>query len=91
MAKHVHAAGAVERAATALSKRGHKTGVSRTDYILHLQRPSSEKTWCGRLASKVNAYLSDYVSPYAPEEEEQTCRACVKARNRAGKIAAEKA
>jgi hypothetical protein len=70
-----------------MTQRDHKTRPSGADYVLHLPRPGYQIfVWCGRKRADVNSYLDGYVSPYAPEEEEQTCRACVKARDFAGKI-----
>lgn len=71
-----------------MTKRDHKTSVSGSNYVVHLPRPApyTDYVWCGRIRSAVNSYPGDYVSPYAPEEEEQTCLACIKTRALAGKI-----
>lgn len=64
-----------------MTKRDHKTSVTGADYVMHLPRPGYPLlVWCGRTRAAVNSYPDGYVSPYAPEEEEQTCRACVKHR-----------
>lgn len=76
-----------------LSARDHKTSVTGTNYVMHLPRPApyTDYVWCGRQRSTVNSYPDSRVSPYAPEEEEQTCLACIKTRALAGKISPEEA
>jgi hypothetical protein len=68
-----------------MTPRAHKSSVSGTHYVMHLPRPGYVIfVWCGRKRATVNSYADGYVSPYAPEEEEQTCLACIKARDFAG-------
>jgi hypothetical protein len=71
-----------------MTKRDHKTRPSGADHIMHLPRlPGyAAYVWCGLPRAQVNSYPDDYVSPYAPEEEEQTCRNCIKTRSFATKI-----
>ena len=70
-----------------MTPRVHKSSVTGTHYVVHLPRPGYQIfVWCGRKRADVNSYPDGYVSPYPHEEEEQTCRACVKARDFAGKI-----
>jgi hypothetical protein len=60
---------------------GTKTSVRGADYVMHIPRPGYPNyVWCGRQRVAVNCYPEDYVSPYAPEEEEQTCKHCVESR-----------
>jgi hypothetical protein len=76
-----------------MTKRDHKTSVHGTNYVVHLPRSGDYRhfVWCGRQRAAVNSYPDGYVSPYAPEEEEQTCQACIKTRAFAGKIEPEEA
>ncbi len=76
-----------------LTPRGHKSSVHGSNYLVHLPRPAPYQAfvWCGRPLAKVNSYPAGYVSLRAPEEEEQTCLACIKTRALAGKISPEEA
>ncbi len=75
-----------------MTPRAHKSSVAGTHYVVHLPRPGYVIfVWCGRKRDAVNSYPDGYVSPDAPEEEEQTCLACVKARAFAGKVSPEPA
>jgi len=61
-----------------MTPRAHKSSVAGTNYVIFV--------WCGRTRGAVNSYPDGYVSPDAPEAEEQTCQACITARDFAGKI-----
>ena len=65
-----------------MTPRTHKSSPTGADYVVHLPRPGYQIfVWCGRKRADVNSYPDGYVSPRAPEEEEQTCRACIKRRD----------